>query len=280
MTSFIISDPTNRNHLPADIIPLCEFVNGLESLSGADILITASKVPATETTLRVHCNKGISVQIKHVGDLVSSLQSNDGRLFRQLVRLKTECAYPMLLIIGDLKAKRIIDEHGEIKNVAVVDGRESGINYFAVIGAIEAWQRRGGFVSWISRDTLMLDWCILQLNNLKKRDETGQWETLYLKHKSPEPLPPETIPIEFGNPRSVQGIEMMTRIETAMCSIPGLGPERVRAVYKEARKYFDNPNLLDCLRIIQDKKIDGIGKDTRGKVMKFIGWSDKPQETK
>lgn len=273
MNPYILFDPTERRNLPSEVVACGVEVNGLEAALGCDFLISNSKIPATEKTLKIHANKGIACQRKDIGDLVSSLQEQDGRLFRQLIRLNLSCSYPMLLIIGDLKAKKGVDaKTGELKHYAVVDGRETLINYFAVVGAIEAWQRRGGFVSWISRDTLLLDWCNMQLRLLQKRDEGGNWETQYLKHKSPEPLPPEEIVIGEGRPRVLQGLEMMSKIESTLCSMPGLGPERVRAVYTEAKKYFDNPNLLDCLRIIQEKKIDGIGKDTRGKVMSYIGW--------
>lgn len=271
---FILFDPTERRNLPSDIVACGIEVNGLEAALGCDFVVTNSKVPPTEKTIKIHANKGVSVQRKDIGDLVSSLQEQDGRLFRQLIRMNLSCSYPMLLIIGDLKAKKGIDEKtGELKHYAVVDGRETLINYFAVVGAIEAWQRRGGFVSWISRDTLLLDWCNMQLRLLQKRDENGNWETQYLKHKSPEPLPPEEIVIGEGKPRVLQSLEMMSRIESTLCSLPTVGPERARAIYTEAKKFMDVPTLIDCFRIIKERKVEGIGKETKEKILKYIGYA-------
>lgn len=250
MTPFILHDPTETRLLPSEMIACSTAVVGLEKELGADFVITNCKVPATDKTLKIHANKGISVQRKDIGDLVSSMQGNDGRVWRQLIRMKLLCAYPVLLIVGDLKAKKNVDSNGEVYHTAVVDGRELGVRYFAVVGAIEAWQRRGGYVSWLSRDTLMFDWCNIQLRHLQKG-----WGTQYV-------------------PRTpVQPLELMSEIETSLMTIPGLGPERARALYEEAHKIMDRPTMIDCFRILKDRPVEGIGKVTRDKALKYIGWS-------
>jgi len=250
VTPFILHDPTETRLLPSEIVACSQEVVGLERALGCDFLITSSRIPVTDKTLHIHANKGIAVQRKDIGDLVSSMQGKDMRMWRQLIRLKLTCAYPMLLIIGDLKAKKNSDADGEIYYTAVVDGRETGIRYFAVIGAIEAWQRRGGLVTWLSRDALMFDWCNMQLRHLQKG-----WPTQYVPR----------VPI--------QGIELMTEVETTLATIPSIGIERARAIYDLAKQFWDRPTLIDCFRIVKDRQIDGIGKITKEKFLKFVGWT-------
>lgn len=253
---FIVADPSEQRHLPSDVVENCVFVTGLETLTGADFLITPSKIPINEKTLPIHIAKGLCVQRKDVGDLVASFQGGDNRLWRQLIRLKMLSSPPWLLLVGDIKAKNKTEQDGSRKFCAVVDGRDTDINYFAVIGSIDAWQRHGGYYSWISRDTLMLAWCELQYRNLVAKERRGGWSKTLITRGIIKPL------------------ELLTEVETTLCTIPGLGTERARAVYTEAQKYWDRPTLIDCFRILKDNKIEGIGDKTKNTTLKFIGWGN------
>ena len=254
---FIACDPSEQRHLPSDVVEHCVFVNGLEALTGADFLITPSRIPINEKTLRIHINKGLCVQRKDVGDLVASFQGGDSRLWRQLIRLKMLSSPPWLLLVGDIKARNKTEEDGSKKFCAVVDGRDTDINYFAVIGSIEAWQRHGGYYSWISRDTLMLAWCELQYRNLVAKEKRGGWGTTFITRGIIKPL------------------ELLTEVETTLTTIPGLGTERAHAIYTEAQKYMDRPTLIDCFRILKDNPINGIGIKTKQSALKFVGWEYK-----
>ena len=254
--NFIAADPTEERHLPSDVREHTVFVKGLEALTGGDFVITPSKIPITESTLRIHVAKGLVVQRKNIGDLVASFQDEDARLWRQLIRMKLKVELPWLLVIGDLKAKNGVDSAGCKKFSSVVDGRESKINYMAVIGALEAWQRHGGYYSWISRDSTMLAWCELQYRNLVAKERRGGWGATLVKRGIVKPL------------------ELLTEVETTLSTIPGLGPERARAIYEETKKYVDIPNITNCICVVRDRRIDGIGPKIRGGVLEYFGWGN------
>lgn len=251
---FIIADPSEERHLPHEMLEYVTIIDGVEEQFGADLIITPSQLPIFSETLRVHANKGLCVQRKTVGDLCSSFQTNDSRLWRQLIRLLKLNTLPWLIITGDIKARNQHGESGNRIHYAVVDGRETEINYWSIIGAIEIWQLHGGYYSWISRESLLYRWCEIQYGRLLKKEKQGGWKPTYV-HR--QPLKP---------------IELMSDIESTLCTIPGLGPERARAVYSETCQIIDTPTLIDCLRVLKDRKIDGIGDGIRVRAMKYIGW--------
>ena len=254
MDKFILSDPTNQRLLPDELQPFTDYVTGLEQETGSDILLSASPLPHLSKFIRVHANKGIPTQIKHVSDLVSSFQDNDGRLWRQLIRLKMCCEYPVLLIIGKLEPRTGMDDNGKSTKFAVYDGRESRVPYLTVVGAIEAWQRHGGYVTWLSSDEELLGWCQLQLRHLEKNEKQGGWNKTFIARQVIKPL------------------ELLSRIETTLLTIPNIGPEKAQAITAKAREFFPNPTLLECMRIIRDNKIEGIGEKIRSQALDYIGF--------
>ena len=249
----IIADPSEKRHLPE---MGCVFLDGVEAETGADFIVSPSKIPPTPSTLRVHIHKGISVQRKDVGDLVSSLQDRDSRLWRQLIRLRQTCAYPLLLIIGDIKAKNGNTQTGEQEFYVVVDGRETHMPYFAVMGAIASWQEHGGYVEWISRDTLLPRWCQWKYNRLLAKEKAGGWRPTLIARQPVKPL------------------ELLSAVETTLLTFPGVGAERAKAIYEFTSRYIPNPTVTDCMRIVREHKIPDVGKETRAKILKYFGWTN------
>ena len=254
--NYIITDPSEHRHLPRELMDVSFYLDGLEAETGADFVITPSKIPVTLNTLKIHLGKGISVQRKDVGDLVSSIQDRDSRLWRQLIRLKSICAYPLLLIIGDLKAKNGINKDGEPEFYAVVDGRETQMTYFAVMGAIASWQEHGGYVEWISRDTLLPRWCQWKYNRLAANAKLGGWRPTLIARQPIKPL------------------ELLSSVETTLLTFPGVGAERAKAIYEFTSQYIPSPNITDCVRVVREHKIEGVGKDTKDKIVKYFGWTN------
>jgi len=159
------SESRSGTRLPDSVIRAGTVVPGLEGATGADLLISPISHPRldfiieslpSKLALKKHCEVGLLVQRKTGRDLVSSIPNLSGILDRML-RWTNK---PWLLFIGDLKC----DGNGN----AVIDGHETGFGYNAVQGALESWQLRGGFVSFISRDSLIAPWINRWLEKLRE----------------------------------------------------------------------------------------------------------------
>lgn len=172
--------------LPPAVAAQCTELPGLEMVTGADLLITVGKAPPDVRCLKgfgttdlgegpgetvqncgltlpealvAHafkkaCESGLLVQRKTGRDLASSVPNFSAILARMLVWTER----PWLLFVGDLK---------ESKGEAIIDGRHTNFSYNAVQGALEAWQDRGGRVTFLSRDSLVAPWVARWLDKLR-----------------------------------------------------------------------------------------------------------------
>jgi len=258
---FIIADPTEKQHLPDDFVEHCQFLAGVETLTGADFIITPSPVPVNENTLRIHINKGIGVQRKTVSDFLASFQEGDMRLWRQLIRMlhtwRAEEGKMAWLVMTGYVGQHTEYENGIAKHKVRADERKSGVYYKSFAGALTSWQTHGGYFQPIPGDNLLLEWCESMLSRLKLRDKNGGvWGRTYIPR---QPIKP---------------IEILSAVETTLLTFPGVGMERVKAIFDETVKFIPNPTLIHCIRIVKEHKIDGIGKDTRSKILKYVGWTN------
>jgi len=160
MPKFILADPSEERHLHSSVRELCKFVTGVEEITGADFIISPLSIPFVPALIHRHARAGLCVQRKEVSDLVASI--SDGRLWLQLLRLLEISDLIYLLIIGDIKC----DKMGN----AVVDGRDTQMKYQAIVSTIERWQLRGGYVTWLSRETLISHWAEMWHNALIDRE--------------------------------------------------------------------------------------------------------------
>lgn len=261
MTKFIAADPTEERHLPGELLEFCEFVKGVEELTGADFIITNSKVPINERTLKVHIAKGIGVQRKEAPDFLSSFQSNDGRLWRQLMRMlvawpPSEGKLPYLVTVGFIGARNTTDDKGNQIKLMNVERRETQVRYGSYSGALRAWQRHGGYYEPIPNSGCLALWCNYMLRELQDRDKDGgEWTPTFIPRTTIKPL------------------EILSDVETTLMTIPGIGMTRARAVYARAREMWDRPSLIDCFRLIKERDdIEGIGPKTKLTAIKYIGW--------
>lgn len=196
--SGIYADPTEtraRTRLPANVVKQAKKLPGLEALTGADLLIAIDKVPddvrdlakdewigtvltlawrgwtppriakAAERplpfvlkTLRFikACRTGLLVQRKSGRDLSSSVP----RLGEILVKMQRWSKMPWLLFVGSLHCNR--------RGNAVIDGKSTNYSHNAVQGALESWQIRGGGWTALSRDALVLPWCVRWMDKLRR----------------------------------------------------------------------------------------------------------------
>lgn len=201
-------DPTEADsdtRLPQSVVAAGRVLGGLERFTGADLLLTPLSVPPlpdvlTEAkphmiALRLHCAAGELVQRKTGRDLTSSIPSLPGIEWRML----QWTPWPRLLFVGDLG----YSARGE----AIIDGQATGFNYQAVVGALDAWQARGGCVTMLSRDGAMARWVSLRLDHLRA---------------------PEEVHLTYRQPRQkLLAPDPALDILTVM---PGVGPTRGRAL--------------------------------------------------
>lgn len=204
MTS-IYFDPTEakeNTRLDPAIISAGAPLTGLERLTGADLLITPLSEPKLEypvavnmkefdaiklhcgnespaeiakreslplpkiiqvtrfiKNLRKHIEAGCLVQRKTGRDLASSVPN----LSSILIRMQEWTDRPWLVFIGH------VHEDAKTGN-AVIDGQVTGFNYHAVLGAIDAWQRRGGYYMPLTKDRDFIWWVNNTLNRLRSNE--------------------------------------------------------------------------------------------------------------
>ena len=182
------SELRQRTRLPPAVAAQCTELPGLEAVTGADLLIAVDKVPPDVRCLkglstvdlgespgetvqkcglslpealiahafRKACSNGLLVQRKTGRDLASSVPNFSAILARMLAWTER----PWLLFVGDLKESK-----GEI----IIDGKHTNFSYNAVQGALEAWQDRGGRITFLSQDSLVGPWISRQIDKLRMR---------------------------------------------------------------------------------------------------------------
>lgn len=178
----IYYDPTEcreGSRLPDSVCSQGKALPGLEEATGADLLVTTLAEPLDDVRgcaavpdaamimpmrlrsqrLGAACDAGLLVQRKSGRDLTGSIPVLSDILFRMLAWTSR----PWLLAVCDVKS--------DAKGQAIVDGQETGFSHNALQGALEAWQLRGGYVTILSRDTLIAPWLSRQLDRLRKPDD-------------------------------------------------------------------------------------------------------------
>ena len=252
MPKFILADTTEERHLHQSIRDVSTFVSGLEELTGADFILTPLSIPVTnEALIKRHAKAGLCVQRKEVLDLAASI--TDSRLWGQLDRMLQVTDIPMLLLIGSM--------FGNGTNKLVTEKRETEFNYFSVRRNVMRWQLCGGYYDEINRDTQMLDWCRLWLDDLKKRnDNDGKfWPKKYVR-----PVP--------------QTLYEIPNVQRTLLTLPGIGSDKAEAIYSTVQdKYGRPPSLIECFILIDDEKVSGIGPKIRKQVLDFVGWQDNKE---
>lgn len=261
MSFMVVADSTERQYLPQSLHPMCEFASGVEELTGADFIITVSQVPPqNDVAILTHAKTGMCVQRKTVPDFAASFQNDDNRLWLQLRRMRGVTDEPWLLLEGDLKGTR--------EDRAVIDGRETELNYYAVVGAISSFQLCGGYVAWLNRDTQIQHWIEIEHGKLSERFEgDGEWRAKRVMR-----------PVQ-------KELYLVPDVQRTLTTFPGIGGEKAESIYNAAIRLnaevpdgAKEPTLMDCLLALQYSKIPGISTGIRNKVMKFVGWEDNNGE--
>lgn len=168
MPSLYVDTTESRvtSRLPTGVIQAADVVSGLEEYTGADILLSPLNDPPLpikitnilphQSALKTHCQAGILVQRKTGLDLIHSIPD----LKVSLYKMQKYTPRPYLLVVGKFT-------HTD-EGIALMDGGLSVQNtsYMEVILALEKWQQRGGFVTFLAGDNWIAPWINLWLERL------------------------------------------------------------------------------------------------------------------
>jgi ERCC4-type nuclease len=168
----IYFDPTEDrkgSKVPWGVIEISHPLEGLESSTGADFLITPSEIPLTsvltpagKAKFPLVLENGMLIQRKSGMDLLSSIPHMSNILLR-MMDTKREIEdlgrYPptcWLLVVGFYESS--IDGY-----VKLGDGYQTQLKWTALQGALDAWQYRGGMlnITWSHWEEQVVEWMAL-----------------------------------------------------------------------------------------------------------------------
>jgi hypothetical protein len=156
-------DPTEAREgtkMPEVLLNEGKALPGLETLTGADVLMTAKECPLAKLSPRMPrpllnafldvTSHGILMQRKSGADLVHSLTDLDSILLRmrEWVGQRGEA---WLVSTG------VHDE--DMAGNIVIDGRSTSVRYTRVMARVSLWQRRGGYYVNLTNDRRLVSWC-------------------------------------------------------------------------------------------------------------------------
>lgn len=164
----IFYDPTEsreRTRLPQSVILSGVPLEGLEAVTGADLLLSPLSTPNLEQVnegnalqmakLGKHLKGGLLIQRKSGLDLVTSIP----RLAEIILRmLRYSMNPPWLLFVGRLDATPYRYALVDDQMVSIHGSEGEAVSYKAVNRALTKWRLRGGGISIVVRDTLVAEW--------------------------------------------------------------------------------------------------------------------------
>ena len=237
----------------------------LEALTGADIMISGLSMPATsEMLIQKHIDaKALLVQRKHRMDMVASIGD---RMRKSIAKMRATGAHQsqcVLLLIGILTCNR--------EGKAVIDGQQTGRDYWSVNAGLSTWTKYGGVVEPpLSKASLIPGWLLMKERHVK--------ETITTPVKEFIPAPDVMRVVDRDDP--LQELVMVKDWRgTAICC-PGWGTKKISALYYALKEVSgeDEPTLLEAMAWMSDHElvgsIPGIGKGLVNKARNWMGLPD------
>lgn len=257
----IYIDPTEARagtrlpHLPGAML-----AENLEAVTGADMLISAWPAPAvSETLIREHVRRGaLLVQRKSGLDLVHSLP-NLGAILGRMWALGGRMGQMVLLTTGTLTCA---DD-----GTATIGGQPTSASYWSVVGALAAWNDRGGSHENLESDGLIARWVVLRERRLAEYAAPGGvvaecYPLMTYPPDEPARNDPLQLPIPVRDGRLV------------LAQLSGIGPKLASRVWEASGK-----NLGYALTVLTDLTspdwchIDGIGTGVIERIRQQLGLS-------
>ena len=228
----LFADPTElrtTSLLPIALQKQAKECVGLEERTGADLLVSPLSLPSagSDALLRRHAEAGVLIQRKSGNDLPSSI--TDGRLTKSLHKMLEWSSRPWLAFVGELTKQY---------DRCFIDGRET-LPYASVIGALDWWQVRGGYLTLLSDAQGFTKWVQGWEGKLKALGEHS--EKVVLR------VPQQALTVD--------------KRAGMLLNLPNLGPEKAKAVLAAARKEGGGVAAALCLLTNRHGSgVKGIGK--------------------
>jgi len=207
----------------------------VQALTFGGAMVATSLLDAGD--LLATCDDGVllAIERKTPGDLLNSIRED--RLWPQLTGIRALSRWAYLLITGDLWA----GPDGKV----VADGRATGWTWAAIQGALLQAQEIGVFVVFATGDD----------------DYEAAVLRLAARSHRPEMLVPPA-----------RESRILSPAEQILCSLPGVGLERVQALVEHCSSPAWALSYLTCLSA--SDPIPGIGLGTKRAIRKALGLAD------
>jgi ERCC4-type nuclease len=231
-------------------------VNGLEEMTGADIVVSNLKLPMTnENLIRKHIEDGYAllIQRKQGHDLAASIGDRMNHSLARMRSFGTRQPQCILLFIGTLNCM----DNGN----AMIDGREAYAKYWSVQSAVSKWHDRGGVVEFLPRVSLLEQWLQLKERHVDEYLKNGIKRVYHAKPTMTELEGALQLPVEVHDGRNL------------LTALPNVGVTTAQALWDEFNGdvasilcWLTNPNA-------DTDRIKGIGAKTIEGVREFFGFS-------
>lgn len=242
-------------------------VDGLEALTGADLMLSVFSAPASsEHLIRKHITAGaLLVQRKSGDDLINSLGAHLNSALDRMWTLTARPGQCVLLFSGVLTS----DANG----MALIDGRMANRSYMSVLGGLSRWHDRGGVVEQVAGDDFIPAWCDMKLTHLKEYSTPGG----EVKH-----FYPDTALRVVDKSDPMQMLIQVRDGRVTLATLPGIGAKTADELW-----IWGGGNLariLDALctpaTLKRADKPRGIGPATIRAVRAWMGYTGEPDDLK
>ena len=252
MTIFLDSSETRSTSTMPDI-PGAIVIDGLEQMTGADLMLSRLKAPAhTEALIRNHVqNKAQLVQVKRGHDLASSIGQRLNSSLAKMHKVGAIQSQCVLLFIGIITC----DAQGQ----AIINKQNTGQLFLTIQAAMEGWNDRGGVVTFLPRPTLIPEWCRMRLRRLEKYHNNPLYEIWSAEHKIQEvdDLLQVLVPVDDGR--------------TTLASLPGIGQEKANLLWDMFGNAAEALCYLTMPASKSGAKVRGIGEKTVDNIREWLG---------
>ena len=230
----LLLDPTeasSTSKLDANAIAEALICKNLEAETGADMLITPLTSPIPDAAnvvgkllLKKHLAAGAWLVQRKGTDILNFITDHN----QILAKMLNWTAMPWLLTIGKYDEK-----DGKLTINGRQAGGEKGWGYGSYLGALTAWQKRGGYVANITRDDLFITWYKSALHEMQDN------ATKLIATRKPS----QQLLMASG-----EGSDAYTRDAaiTALCTINGISLQKASAIVAYCG------SLANCLVFLSD----------------------------
>ena len=226
--------------------------NVLEEITGADLMVTLLKAPATNKMLiEKHIQSGaLLVQRKHGLDLSSSIGERLNKSLAKMQSVGARQCQCVLLFIGYLTS----DDNGR----GLINRQDTRHDFFTVQASLSKWHDRGGVVEHLPKASLLQGWLDMKLRHLLEYEQKGEKEFI------------KPAPVVHAKDEFLQVLVPVNDGRVMLSVLPGIGPKTANILWE----YFkgDTAEALCCLTHPQTAHdIKGIGPKTIENVREYLG---------